>query len=317
VSVAATDVLRIGTRGSALAVRQAEWVASELRARRPGLGVEIHRIKTSGDRIATRSLAEIGGKGLFVKEIEDVLLAGLVDVGVHSMKDLPAKLAEGLAIASVPRREDPRDVLVSAGAGGIGGLRRGARVGTGSLRRRAFLMHARPDLDVVPLRGNVDTRIGKWRAGEVDALVLAAAGLRRLGLVLPEARALPAEEFLPAIGQGALAIEASPESGWSGLLRELDDPDSSAAVGAERAVLVAIGGDCTTPIAAHAVLDGDILTLRAALADPAGRRMVRAERRGGRDEGERIGREVGEELLTRGGSAILAELAALAEERRR
>ncbi len=303
------DVVRIATRGSALAVRQTEWVAAELRARRPEIRVEILRIKTSGDRFQTQSLAPIGGKGLFVKEIEEALLAGEADVGVHSMKDLPARIADGLAIAAVPRREDPRDALISAGTEGIGGLRQGARVGTGSLRRQAFLRHARPDLEVVALRGNVDTRIGKWLASEVDAIVLAQAGLRRLGIALPEAKPLDPEEFLPAIGQGALALEAPVRGGVSDLLRELDDADSAVAVAAERAVLTAVGGDCTTPISAYATVEGTDVLLRGALADPTGRRMVRAEARGPRKDAERLGLEVGHELLGRGGREILDALA--------
>ncbi|MGH7805536.1 MAG: hydroxymethylbilane synthase, partial [Candidatus Binatia bacterium] len=174
--------LRIGTRGSALAVAQSEQVAERIRRLDPSLTVELHRIRTSGDRVKDRPLAEIGGKGLFVKEIEEALLANAVDLGVHSMKDLPGTLPDGLAIVAVPTREDPRDVLVWHGRGGIQSLPRGARVGTGSLRRAALLRARRPDLDVRPMRGNVDTRLGKWRAGEVDAIVLAAAGLARLGL---------------------------------------------------------------------------------------------------------------------------------------
>jgi len=305
----AAGALRLGTRGSALAVRQAEWVAAEIRARSPAVTVEVHRIKTSGDRIQARALAEIGGKGLFVKEIEEALAAGRIDAGVHSMKDLPASLAAGLEIVAVPVREDPRDVLVSLSTNGLGGLGRGARVGTGSLRRRAFLRHTRPDVEVVPMRGNVDTRIAKWRAREVDALILAHAGLRRLGLALPEARPLSIDELLPAIGQGALAVEAAAETRWWRVLAALDDSDSAIAVGAERAFLRAMGGDCTTPIAAHATVAGDEVRLRGAVGDPDGRRLVRAERSGRRQAAEDLGATVAEELLSRGGREILAELA--------
>jgi hydroxymethylbilane synthase len=208
--------LRLGTRASALAIRQASWVSAELTARFPELRLEVTRIKTSGDRIQGRSLADVGGKGLFVKEIEEALRDGSIDVGVHSMKDLPATLAPGLGIAAVPRREDARDVLIARSTAGLAGLAPGARVGTSSLRRGAFLRHIRPDLVVVAIRGNVDTRVAKWRAGDVDAIVLAGAGLHRLGLAVPEAHWLSTDEMLPAIGQGALAIEARPDgNGWA------------------------------------------------------------------------------------------------------
>ncbi|MGH7897147.1 MAG: hydroxymethylbilane synthase [Candidatus Binatia bacterium] len=303
-----SEVLRLGTRGSALAVSQAEAVAAAISARWPDVTVELHRIKTSGDRIQARSLAEIGGKGLFVKEIEEALLEGRIDVGVHSTKDLPARLAPRLGIAAVPRREDARDALIARAAKALGELPPRARVGTGSLRRAAFLRHARPDLEVVPLRGNVDTRIGKWRAGEFDALVLAAAGLRRLGIALAEATPLSAEEMLPAIGQGALAIEAAIGGHWWSCLRELDDPESALAISAERAFLRAMGGDCTTPIAAHATVAGAELLLRAAIGDPEGKRLIRGERAGRREDAESLGGRLGEELLDQGGREVLAGL---------
>jgi hydroxymethylbilane synthase len=300
--------LRLGTRGSALAMSQAEWVSAELRRHAPGLEVELVRIRTSGDRIQGRALAEIGGKGLFVKEIEEALLAGEIDAGVHSMKDLPASLAVGLEIAAVPRREDPRDVLIARSAGGLANLAHGARIGTGSLRRRAFLRHRRPDVEVVPMRGNVDTRLRKWRGGEVDALVLARAGLRRLGVGLPEAQDLSIDEMLPAIGQGALAIEAAPSSTWRALLSDLSDADAVDATSAERGFLAGIGGDCTTPVAALAVADDQTVRLTAAIADPQGRRVVRGAREGPRREAAALGRAVAEELLSRGGREILQEL---------
>ncbi len=300
--------LHIGTRGSPLAVRQTGWVAEQLRQANPGLEIEIHRIKTSGDRITNRPLAEVGGKGLFIKEIEEALLARKVDVGVHSMKDLPGALPEGLTIAAVPPREDPRDVIVSAVTGGLDGLRAGMRVGTGSLRRTALIRHLRPDLEVVALRGNVETRLGKWRSREVDAVVLAQAGLRRLGIHLPEAQPLPPDVFIPAIGQGALALEASPESPWWSILHAFDDLPSSVATSAERAFLAALGGDCTTPVAAHAVAEGETLRVIAMIASPRGSGFVRGERRGAKAEAETLGRTLAEELLNRGGREILREL---------
>jgi hydroxymethylbilane synthase len=306
-----TDVyatLRLGTRGSALAVRQAERVAAEIRRRAPALDVELVRIKTSGDRIRGRSLVELGGKGLFVKEIDEALGAGAIDLAVHSMKDLPASLAAGVGIAAVPVRADPKDVLIARRAKSITSLAAGARIGTGSLRRRAFLRHLRPDVEVVPLRGNVDTRIGKWRSGEVDAIVLAAAGLERLDIELDEASAISTQDMLPAIGQGALGVEAAIGGRWWAIAAALNDADTADAVAAERGFLRGMGGDCTTPIAAHATVAGEEVRLEAAVADPDGRRLVRGTRTGGRAGADELGRALAEELLARGGAEILRAL---------
>jgi hydroxymethylbilane synthase len=300
--------LRLGTRGSALAVAQATWVASRLHARFPELDVELVRIKTSGDRMQTRSLAEIGGKGLFVKEIEEALLAGGVDLAVHSMKDLPAVLAPGLGIAAVPAREQAGDVLIAQRAASLRDLPAGARLGTSSLRRQAFVRHARADVEVVVFRGNVETRLAKWRAGDVDALVLAAAGLRRLGVDVPEARLLPQADMLPAIGQGALAVEARVDGDWWPIAGAVDDADAAVEVTAERAFLRALGGDCTTPVAAHATAARDVVHLEAAIADPDGKRIVRDARSAPRDECENLGAALAEDLLARGGREILAQL---------
>ena len=300
--------LRLGTRGSPLALVQTKWVAERLRERRPGVEVEIRTIRTSGDRWKG-PLREAGGKGLFLKEIEEAILAGEVDAGVHSMKDLPAELPEGLGIAAVPAREDARDVLVASPAGGLGALRKGARVGTGSLRRTAQLRHLRPDLEVVGLRGNVGTRLERWRSGELDAVVLAAAGLRRLGLEVPEAEPLPPEVFLPAIGQGALAIEAATGSPSWELLAGLEDTTSARTAEAERAFLAGVGGDCDTPIAAWAVVSGSLLRLRAMIADPGGERLVSGERTGAATAAGEIGRVLALELLDRGGRDILEAIA--------
>ena len=268
-------MLRLGTRGSQLARAQAELVRRALEAAHPGLQVELVVIRTSGDQSQRGPLAPAGLKGLFVKEIEEALAAGDVDVGVHSMKDMPARLAPGLVIGSVPARAPAHDVLIRAGEGGIEGLAPGARVGTSSVRRRAQLLARRRDVDVVPLRGNVDTRLRRWREGAVDAILLAAAGLERLGIVEPRARALPPEEFLPPVGQGALALECRESDRTTReLLASVEDAAAATAVAAERAFLAGIGGDCNTPLAAHATVAGGRVTLRALVTDLEGTRWL-------------------------------------------
>ena len=303
--------LVIGTRGSALAQAQAEGVAAALRRAQPGLTVRLERIRTSGDRLTDAPLGPAGGKGLFVKEIEEALLAGRVDLAVHSLKDLPADLPAGLALAAFPPREDPRDVLVARAVGTLDALPEGAAVGTGSLRRQAQLLHLRPDLKVVPIRGNVDTRLRKLDAGEVDAVLLAAAGLRRLGLGARITEYLPPDRMIPAIGQGALAIEVR-ERDLAGALgevvRALDDAETRAAVVAERAFLRALGGDCKTPVAAHATLASGRITLRGIVASWHGRQVARGEVAGAAAEGEHLGTALAGDLLARGGQAILEAL---------
>ena len=301
---AAAGRLRLGTRASPLARAQAELVRAALAGRHPGLEVELVFVRTTGDRLRG-PLAAAGGKGLFVKEIEEALTDGQVDAGVHSMKDLPARLAPGLVIGAVPERVDPRDVLVG-GAGGLAGLPRGARVGTASPRRRAQLLARRPDLDVVLLRGNVDTRLRKWRTGEVDAVVLAAAGLARLGIAEPAAWPLPVEEFLPAVGQGALALECRADDGSArAVLATLDDPVAATATAAERAFLVAVGGDCNTALAAHATVADGRVTLRALVADPDGRRRLEDQGTAAVGEAATLGRTLAERLLAAGAAALI------------
>lgn len=250
--------LRIATRRSALALTQTRWVAARLRELDPSIEVELVEIVTAGDRIQDVALSEVGGKGLFVSELEHVLLAGGAELAVHSLKDMPAQLAPGLVLGAVPEREDPRDVLVTADGVALDDLEAGARVGTSSLRRRLQLSRQRNDLDYALLRGNVDTRLRKLIAGEYRAIVLAAAGLRRLGLHERPLWALPIEISVPAVGQGALAIEARADDVQTlALLAKLDHPLSRACVEAERAFLGALGGDCHTPLAGHArVTDG-------------------------------------------------------------
>lgn len=300
-------VLRIGTRGSRLALAQAEWVRQRLEHAHPGMRAELVVIKTSGDRIRDVPLYELGGKGLFVKELESALLDGSIDCAVHSLKDLPGELAPGLVVAAVPEREDARDVVVTRELGGLRALPRGARAGTSSPRRAALLRALRPELTVVNLRGNVDTRLAKLERGEVDALILAAAGLHRLGLRPAHTEVCDAREFIPAIGQGALALESRPGPAAE-QLAVIEHRSSRLAIDAERAFLSAVGGTCVTPLAAHATIDGEQLTLRALIAHPDGRRAVRGEERGAAADGARIGRTLGERLLRDGGAALLREL---------
>jgi hydroxymethylbilane synthase len=301
----ATMRARLGTRGSALARAQSEMVRRDLEARHPGLVVEVELIRTTGDRLQRGPLAPAGGKGLFVKEIEDALVAGGVDLAVHSMKDMPAVVRDGLVLAATPRRADPRDVLVSR-ARDLAALPPGARVGTASVRRRAQLRARRPDLDVVVLRGNVDTRLRRWRDGDFDAIVLAAAGLARLGVDEPAATPLPVDVLLPAVGQGALALECRADDATTrALVAALDDPPSARAVAAERAFLLAIGGDCNTPLAAYAIVEGDRLHLRAQVSDLDGTRRLEDEADGATADAEAIGRRLAERLLARGAGALL------------
>jgi len=299
-------VLRLGTRGSALARAQAELVRTALLAAHPDLAVELVFIRTSGDREQRGPLPTAGLKGLFVKEIEEALLAGAVDAGVHSMKDMPARLPPGLALGAVPARAPAHDLLIGGGDGGLAGLAPGARVGTASVRRRAQLLARRRDLDVVPLRGNVDTRLRRWREGVVDALVLAAAGLERLGVTEPMARPLSLDEFLPPVGQGALALECRADDATTrALLAAIEDPDAAVAVGAERAFLAALGGDCNTPLAAHASLAAGRVTLRALVSDPDGRRCLEDRETGAAATAGAVGRTLAGRLLAAGATEIL------------
>jgi hydroxymethylbilane synthase len=301
--------VRIGTRGSRLARVQAEWVRRRFEAAHPGHAAELVIIRTSGDRVRDRPLAAIGGKGLFVKEIEAALTAGEIECAVHSLKDVPGELAPGLRLAAVPERADARDVVLTRTPGGLAGLAAGARVGTSSPRRAALLGALWPRLAVVDLRGNVDTRLRKLEAGEVDALILAAAGLDRLGIVHPHAEPCDPIEFVPAIGQGALAVETRDDR-FASLVQAIEDEASRRAVDAERAFLHAVGGSCLTPLGAHATYEAGRLSLRALIASPDGRRVVRGERSGAAPDAERIGAGVAAELLALGGAEILAAIGA-------
>ncbi len=298
--------IRIGTRGSRLALAQANWFRRSLETR-GNVAAELVVIKTSGDRFVDQPLRDIGGKGLFVKEIEQALLDGDIDCAIHSMKDLPAELAGDLILAAVPEREDPRDVLVTRDGTPLADLPAGSRVGTSSLRRRALCLALRPDLAIEDLRGNVDTRLRKLEAGDLDAILLAAAGLNRLGIAPSGARPLDPDPFLPAIGQGALAIESRPDE-VATILAALDDPTTHTCTRAERAVMAALGGSCHTPVAAHATVSGTDLVLDGVIASPDGTRVVRGREHGSATDPEPIGRKLAADLLARGGEAILAEL---------
>ena len=271
--------VRIGTRGSRLARTQAGWVQRQLEAAHPGLSTELVTIRTSGDRRRDVPLSTIGGKGLFVKEIEAALIEGAIDCAVHSLKDVPADLAAGLILAAVPQREDARDVIVTGRPGGLTALAGGARVGTSSPRRAALLRAWRGDLVVVDMRGNVETRLRKLAHGDVEAVILAAAGLRRLAINPPHAEPCDPGQFVPAIGQGALAIESRPGE-VANLLRALEHRATRQAIDAERAFLQTVGGTCVTPLGAYATIDDDRLTIHALILRPDGSRVVR-----GRTEG--------------------------------
>jgi hydroxymethylbilane synthase len=302
--------VRLATRASDLALAQARAVARAIEARL-SVATEILPIKTTGDRLAG-SLAEAGGKGLFVKEIEEALLSGRADVAVHSAKDLPAALPSELELVAFPERADARDALVSRRRGqGLAALPRGGRVGTGSLRRAAQLLARRPDLAVVPLRGNVPTRLAKLEAEELDAVVLACAGLDRLGLGARIAERIPPEWLLPAVGQGALALEARRGDPIGRVVAELDHAPTATCVIAERAFLARIGGDCNAPLAAYARWRGRVevvLELNGLLSYPTGRRVLRASARGAGRAARALGSGAAEEILGRGGRALLAEL---------
>ncbi|MBN9516607.1 MAG: hydroxymethylbilane synthase [Alphaproteobacteria bacterium 65-37] len=303
-------LLRLGTRGSRLALTQTGLVRDALARAVPALAapdaVEIVAIKTTGDAIQDRPLSEAGGKGLFVKEIEEAMFSGRIDAAVHSMKDMPTAQPPGLVISAFLPREDTRDVLIANDAARIADLRQGAIVGTSALRRRALLLHRRPDLAIVTLRGNVETRLAKCRSGTVQATILALAGLKRLGMERV-GTPIPEDEMLPAVGQGAVCIETRIDDqrtrGW---LAAIDHQPTSICVSAEHAMLAVLDGSCRTPIAGHAVLTGDGLHLRGLIARPDGSEVIFTERRGPLADAEALGRDAGEELKRKGGPDFFA-----------
>ncbi|PKH19601.1 hydroxymethylbilane synthase [Enterobacterales bacterium CwR94] len=303
------QILRIATRQSPLALWQAQYVQTRLQAAHPGLQVELVPMVTKGDIILDTPLAKVGGKGLFVKELETAMLENRADIAVHSMKDVPIAFPEGLGLVTICEREDPRDAFVSNHYDSLDALPQGAIVGTSSLRRQCQLSKHRPDLQIRSLRGNVGTRLSKLDNGDYDAIILAAAGLIRLNLQARIRYALPTTISLPAVGQGAVGIECrlNDESTLS-LLQALNHDDTAVRVTAERAMNTRLDGGCQVPIGSYAELEGDELWLRGLVGSPDGRVMVCGERRGHRSEAEKMGISLAEELLEKGAREILADV---------
>jgi hydroxymethylbilane synthase len=301
--------IRIGTRGSKLALAQTHWVKAQVQARHADLSIEVVVIKTTGDKLKDVPLAQVGGKGLFIKEIEEALLAGEVDLAVHSLKDMPAEMPPGCVLGAVPPREDCRDAFISQRYASLGEIPAGGRVGTGSLRRKVQILHRRPDLEVVHLRGNVDTRLRKLETEGLDAIILAAAGLKRLGLGHIPRGYLDETEMLPAIGQGALGLEVrADDQEMLEFLRPLNHFPSQVAVTAERAFLGRLEGGCLVPVAALGRLDDGLLHLEALISDLEGRRVFQDRLAGPPEEAISMGRSLAEMLLERGGGKILQEI---------
>ena len=301
--------IKIGTRASKLALWQANWVQSALSEKFPGQKVELVTIKTKGDKILDVPLAKVGGKGLFVKEIEQALLEGRIDLAVHSMKDMPAEIPEGLYIGAIPQREDPADVLVARENLEFSNLKRGAVIGTSSLRRAAQLRHARPDISITPLRGNLDTRLKKLQTENLDAIVLAAAGIKRLNLTHRITQYLQADIMLPAVGQGALCIEMRRDDPIiAPMLATLDHANSRTVVLGERAFLNHLGGSCQVPIAGHGEINRNTFNLTGLVADLDGSRILKATLSGSTDSTETIGIRLAQQLLDQGADQILEKL---------
>lgn len=300
--------LRIGTRASQLALWQANWVKSELEKRYPGMEVSLLKIKTIGDKILDVPLAQVGGKGLFVKEIEEAMLRGDIDIAVHSMKDVPTEFPEGLGLHCITEREDPRDAVISRGIK-FADLPHGAKIGTSALRRQAQLLKIRPDMEMVIIRGNVETRINKLEAENLDAVILAAAGLKRLGFSDRVAEYLPTDLSIPAIGQGALGIECRLDNEEvKSAIDFFNHPATSHAVRAERALLWRCEGGCQVPIAAFGEVQGDQLKLTGFIASVDGKTSVKGSISGPVEACEKLGITLAEQLLNDGGHEILAEV---------
>ncbi len=304
-----SNILRIGTRGSQLALWQANWVKEQLIRKHPDLDVEIHTIKTTGDKILDVPLAKVGGKGLFVKEIEEALLERSVDLAVHSMKDVPTELPDGLGIVAVSEREDPRDAVLGRNKTPILELPQGAKIGTSSLRRQAQLFAARPDFAIEPLRGNINTRLRKLKEGMYDAIILAMAGVRRLGWDKEVTEVIDPGVMLPAIGQGALGIETRlTDEGTLERIAFLNDDVTSSCVAAERAFLHRLEGGCQVPIAAYAVREGDEVLLTGLVGSVDGTRMIKDSDRGPASGAAQLGDALASKILEAGGREILEEV---------
>jgi len=303
-------LLRIGTRASQLALWQAHWVKSELEKRYPGMEVTLTKIKTQGDKILDVPLAMVGGKGLFVKEIEEAMLRGEIDIAVHSMKDVPTIFPAGLSLRCITEREDPRDIaILKPGFSSFRDLRQGARIGTSSLRRKAQLLHLRPDFQMIDIRGNVETRMRKLTEDDLDAVIPAAAGMNRLGFAGQISEYLPAEISLPAIGQGALGIESrTADSEINGLIDFFNHPPTAAAVKAERAFLRRLEGGCQVPIGAFGTVSGNTLTLTGFVSDVDGKELLKKSITCPVDAAEATGTSLADDLLILGAGRILNEV---------
>jgi hydroxymethylbilane synthase len=303
------NVVKIGTRGSVLALWQAEWVRSQILSLRPDVEVEIVKIKTTGDKILDVPLAQVGGKGLFVKEIETALLEKRVDLAVHSMKDMPAEIPPGLCIGVVPQRENPMDVLISRNGQTFDALPEGARIGSSSLRRGAQVRHQRPDMTIHPLRGNLDTRLKKLHTENLDAIILAAAGVRRLGLEDQITEYIPDTIMLPAIGQGALSIEIrEDDNAIQNLIAPMDHRETRLAVEMERAFLARLEGGCQVPIAGQAKVAGDQVEMTGMVAEIDGSALIRKTISGPVDRRIPMGETLADRLLESGGKEILDQV---------
>ena len=305
----AEQTIRIATRKSPLAMWQAEHVADALRRAHPGLGVEILGMSTQGDKILDTPLAKIGGKGLFVKELEQQMLDGAADIAVHSMKDVPVDLPEGLHLAVILAREDPRDAFVSNHHASLVALPEGARVGTSSLRRQCQLADRRPDLEIIPLRGNVNTRLRKLDDGEYDAIILASAGLLRLGFAERIRSFISTDDSLPAIGQGAIGIECrADDRRVNTLLQPLHHAPTAACVHAERAMNRRLEGGCQVPIGGYSEIDYGVIVLRGLVGRPDGTSIIRGDISGKPEDAEELGKVLADDLLSRGAREILNEV---------
>ncbi len=304
-----SDEIRIGTRGSQLALWQANWVKETLTAAHPKLTVSLIKIKTSGDKIQDAPLAMIGGKGLFVKEIEEALLDQRIDLAVHSIKDVPTEFPKGLHLSVITKREDPRDVFISKDGTPLKDLPKGAKIGTSSLRRQAQLLHFRDDFEIIPLRGNVDTRLKKLSTENMDGILLAYAGLKRMGFDKKITEVIPADVFLPAIGQGALGIETRMgDQEVEGRIQFLNDSESAVAVTSERAFLKKLEGGCQVPIAAFGRTVGSTFQIDGLVGMTDGKRLIRHHLDGPINEAESIGIQLAEILLNQGAREILDEV---------